>query len=464
MRLFVSRTLVWALALGFLSLAGSVRAAREGNTLVWKKTENKVDADIKGWELQKLLERLAKVTGWQVYLEPGTDKRVSTQFKDASTGEALRLLLGDLNYALLPQPPKAPKLLIYRTTLDGATKLIARDLKDPKSKDWIRNEVIVTMNPDAKKGIDELAKELGAKVVGRADEIKSYRLEFPDEASAKAGRASLENNDNVEGTDNNYRLNQPTQSGNNESSSASAFNLKPQTPVDGKNLVVGLIDTPVQPLDGKMGAFMMPAVHLAGDATLAPDQLTHGTSMAETMLNGLARGSTADASGVRILPIDVYGNNAGTTTFDVTKGIYYAIQNGVPIVSMSLGGDGDSPMLRELIQEGHKRGTIFFAAAGNQPTDSPVFPAAYPEVIAVTAGDRRGNIASYANRGDFVDVIAPGTSYVEFNGQTYVVTGTSSSTAFVAGAAAAYRASGQPASGLENYIRQAFVLKASQKQ
>jgi thermitase len=67
---------------------------------------------------------------------------------------------------------------------------------------------------------------------------------------------------------------------------------------------------------------------------------------------------------------------------------------------------------------------------------TPTYPAAYPEVIAVTAGDRTGQIASYANRGDFVDLVAPGSSIVYFNGRPYYVTGTSAATAYATGLAA----------------------------
>jgi hypothetical protein len=76
---------------------------------------------------------------------------------------------------------------------------------------------------------------------------------------------------------------------------------------------------------------------------------------------------------------------------------------------------------------------VFVASAGNEPVSTPTFPAAYPEVIAVTAGDGKGGIAYYANRGDFVDVIAPGTSLVTFNGQVWRVAGTSPATAFISG-------------------------------
>ncbi len=160
---------------------------------------------------------------------------------------------------------------------------------------------------------------------------------------------------------------------------------------------------------------------------------THGTSMANGVGQGLSTALNGTSTTVRILPVDVYGPNANATTFDVAHGIVLAIQNGATIVNLSLGSEGDSALLRTVIQNGSKNGVVFVGAAGNEPVATPFYPAAYEPVIAVTAGDRRGNIASYANHGDFVDVIAPGANVVQFNGSSYFVSGTSTSAAYVSG-------------------------------
>ena len=72
---------------------------------------------------------------------------------------------------------------------------------------------------------------------------------------------------------------------------------------------------------------------------------------------------------------------------------------------------------------------------------TPTYPAADPGAIAVTAGDGRGNIASYANRGSFVDVAAPGTNVVQYADRAWLGTGTSFSTGWVTGWAAGFMAS-----------------------
>jgi hypothetical protein len=79
---------------------------------------------------------------------------------------------------------------------------------------------------------------------------------------------------------------------------------------------------------------------------------------------------------------------------------------------------------------------LIIAAAGNTPGTTLTLPAAWPWVIAVTAGNRAGQIDPWANRADFVDLVGPGTSIVHHDGQAYYVTGTSSATATATGLAA----------------------------
>ena len=144
----------------------SRRLSPEAESLLWRSQENKVDAEIRSWDLQKLLGEISAATGWQVFLEPDTQHTVSATFKDLRPGDALRLLLGDLNFALLPQSNAPAKFFIYRTSLLEATQLIAaaQDVKPPpRPSDLIPNELIVTLKPNAKETIDDIARKLGRK-------------------------------------------------------------------------------------------------------------------------------------------------------------------------------------------------------------------------------------------------------------------------------------------------------------
>ncbi len=102
---------------------------------------------------------------------------------------------------------------------------------------------------------------------------------------------------------------------------------------------------------------------------------------------------------------------------------------------------------------------MFIGAAGNQPVTTPFYPAAYPEVMAVTAVDQ-GQLASYANRGSFVSLGAPGTSIVYFDGQPYQVMGTSASAAFTSGIAAGYLdTTHNTSSQMQAFLRSNFGVK-----
>jgi hypothetical protein len=417
-------------------LLGWAPAAWTGETLVWRSDQNRVDADIRAWDVQTLLEEIAHATGWQVFIEPETKYTVSTKFKDLPPGDALRMLLPTLTAVLLPPQTNGPaRLLVYRTSAQEATQWVrpvAPKKEDPTAKP-IPNELVVTLKPGAK--IDELAKKLGAKVLGRADGLNAYRLSFDSAEAAQTARDQLRENSEVASVDSNYWMHGPETPDALALSSGSPFNLRPRAGSDGKNSIVGLIDTPVQPTGGPMDAFLLPSLSVAGDARPAADQPTHGTSMFETILRGVSVKEQQDTP-VKILPVDVYGNNPATTTFDVANGITAAINKGASIINLSLGSSGDSTFLQEVIKSGSQNGVLFLAAAGNDPSTAPTYPAAYPGVIAVTASGRDGNIAPYANRGDFVDVAAPGSSVVDFGGKSWLILGTSASTAYASGLAA----------------------------
>ena len=410
-------------------------AAAADEFLRWESNGKRVDADIRTWSLAKLLGAITEATGWQVFVEPGVEQQVSVKFKDLAPSDALKRLLGGLSYKVTPEANGRTLVHVFQTVAQNATQLVrAPDTASKRSKQLIPNELIVTLKPGS--DIDKLASELGAKVVGRIDGLNTYRLQFADEAAAGAGKDALADNSQVAQIDSNYSMERPVTADNLGVTGSAAFNLKPVATGVGSQLIVGLIDSAVQPLGGGMDQFLLKALSAAGQSNPDPNAPTHGTSMAETILRGLSYMTEQNTANVRILPVDVYGNNSTTSTYDVAYGIYLAINNGAMVINLSLGSDGNSTFLHNVIKSGSQQGVLFFGAAGNTPVSTPTYPAAYPEVVAVTAGDKKGNIASYANYGSFVDAVAPGSTLVYFNGRNYFVSGTSASTAYASGMAA----------------------------
>jgi len=127
------------------------------DSLNWRTNESLVSADIKSEKLSDLLEQIASITHWQIFLEPNTTHQVSAKFKNLTPGEALHLLLGDINFALLPQTNASPRLYVFRTSQQNATVIVrAAKPADSGQGKIIPNELIVRLKPGAK--IDELAR------------------------------------------------------------------------------------------------------------------------------------------------------------------------------------------------------------------------------------------------------------------------------------------------------------------
>ena len=436
------------------------RSAFAASRLVWDKQRERVDAEITSWPVDRLLERVATATGWQIFIEPQTAHIVSTKFKNLPPGEALRKLLGDLNFALVPQGQGPAKLFVFQTTMQRATQLIeASPKEETEAPKPIANQLVVRLKPGA--SIEDLARELGAKIVGRLPGLNAYLLEFPDEETTELAREKLKTNNDVAAIESNYAINRPTPADPLALSYSQPLTLQPKAVGASDRVVVGLIDTAIQKQGGKMDGFLLDPISVVEGAKPTANMPTHATAMWETILRGLSimlDGETA--SKVRVLPVDVYGDRVNSSTFDVANGIYRAINAGAMIINLSLGTDGDTPLLHQVIKSGHDQGVVFFAAAGNEPVTTPTYPAAYTEPVAVTAGDQQGRISSYANRGSFIDAIAPGSALINFNNQSFVVMGTSAATAYASGMAAGLvDTTGKGFTAAEAAIRQMLAPK-----
>ncbi|MGA9779817.1 MAG: S8 family peptidase [Limisphaerales bacterium] len=378
--------------------------AAETNSIVWHQAADRVDADVKSLSLSDLLKEISARTGWRVYVEPGTTHSASAKFENLPTGEALRMLFGDLNFALVPQTNAAPHLYVFTTKMENATQLV-RVPRTARAK-HVPNELLVKL----KSGVDAdaLAKLYGAKVVGRLDKLGVYRLEFADAASADAALNQLQNNSDVSDVDYNYYFDPPPTAQALASASMPPVNLQLDPPGSSGKVIVGLIDTTVQPLDSALEKFLLQQLSVAGDASTSSGDITHGTAMAETILRAMGIAGQG-ATSAQILPVDVYGSSATTTSWNVALGIQAAVNGGANVLNLSLGSSGDSSILDDMVQQAIGDGILIFAAAGNQPVSTPTYPAAIPGVMAVTA-TQNGQLAPYADFGSFVDLAASGTT------------------------------------------------------
>ncbi len=408
-------------------LASALGARAAGtNSIVWHKAADRVDAYIHGEALWPLLEQIAETADWKIFVEPGAEHNASAKFKDLPSGDALKMLLGDLNFALVPQTNSPSLLYVFRTTMQHATKQVA--VARPAKR--IANELLLKVKPGT--DIDALAKLLGAKVVGRLDKLGLYRLQFGDAAATDAALGQLQSNGDVAQVDYNYSFDPPPSAVPLASASAGPISLTLNPPGDSGKVVVGLIDMNVQSLGPQLDKFILPQQSVAGDAPVSAD-MTHGTAMAYTILSAIAQQAANGGSSVQIQPVDVYGGNQTTTSWYLALGIQKAVDSGANVLNMSLGSSGDNTVLDGVVRLALNDNIVMFGAAGNTPVSTPTYPGAIPGVYAVTALSQPGQLAPYANYWPGDSMALPGSSVVYFGNQAYGVQGTSTSTAYASG-------------------------------
>jgi len=423
----------------FLFAAGLWLAFAAGaattNTLVWQTATDRVSANLHAQPLLPLLADIAHLTGWHVFVEPGAVRNVSTKFKNLPSGEALHMLLGSLNFALVPRTGGPSFFYVFATTMQNATQPVAAAPTKAAPQKHVANQLLVKLKPGA--DIEALAKSLGAKVIDRNDKLGIYLLEFPDAAATDAALAQMKNNSSVEAVDYNYIFDPPPTPQVIANPPVGPPKLTFDAPTDGDpcNPIIGLVDTQVQTLGNGLDQFLMKPVSVVGDVAPVTGTITHGSAMAGTIADALAQSSGGHTS-ARILPVNVYESGDTTTTDHLLQGVVAAVNGGASVINISAGGTSDSPVFESAIQQYIAQGIVFFASAGNTPVNTPTFPAAVLGVNAVTALGAPGQLASYANYGSFVELALPGTSYVFLGNQAYVVQGTSPAAAYASGIAA----------------------------
>lgn len=191
--------------------------------------------------------------------------------------------------------------------------------------------------------------------------------------------------------------------------------------LDLSGVVVAVVDSGVAYSDALTPA---PAASLAGSAIIAPydfvnddshagDDHAHGTHIASIIASdGAVEGV---APGVSLMPLKVLDANNTGDELMLIEALYHAVDHGADIVNLSLAfGEqyAPSPALAEALDAASNAGIVLIGAAGNDGRQSVAYPAAAPQVIAISAttmdADSTSSVPDYANLGPKVDLMAPG--------------------------------------------------------
>ena len=162
----------------------------------------------------------------------------------------------------------------------------------------------------------------------------------------------------------------------------------------------------------------------------------HGTAMAGAIAaRGSIEGAAPHARLLAVRAFDLSSGGADGTSLTILKGIDWAVTAQARIINMSFAGPADPAMLHTLVAASQYN-VLLVAAAGNAgPNAAPLYPAADPDVLAVSATDSSDRFYANASRGALaapgVDVLLPAP-----DGKYDLETGTSVSAALASGVAA----------------------------
>jgi Subtilase family len=187
---------------------------------------------------------------------------------------------------------------------------------------------------------------------------------------------------------------------------------QPQLRNCASGLKIGIIDTSVDIKHPTLATKRIDIKHLGRDGAPGPDW--HGTGVTALLAGDAGSGTPGLIPDAAFFVADIFtadaDNEPASDTVSMLRAFDWLEHKGVKIINMSLSGPPDE-LVRKATEKLASKGILLVAAAGNEgPAAGPSYPAAYDNVIAVTAVTKDLQSYRYANRGSYIDLAAPGVS------------------------------------------------------
>jgi subtilisin family serine protease len=353
-----------------------------------------------------------------------------------------------------PREPRHPRVTSADLSLPGRRGF---DLPPPGERRFVPDQVVITVAPGVPaRALDDIARrhrltrvdQRNIRLTGRSVEL----LRIPDGRAVRSVIQSLAGDRRIASAQPNYlfALQQATAdapapniliNSGDEGAPAQYAVAKLRLPeahrlATGDQVLVAVIDSAIDTAHPDL------AGDIAGsfDALRTPAQPhPHGTAMAGAI--AAHRKLVGVAPRVRLLAVRAFdgsGRAADGTTVHILEGLDWSAGQGARVINMSFAGPPD-PLLAEALTKARARGIVLIAAAGNAgPRAAPQFPAADPQVIAVTATDADDRLFAKASRGGHVAIASPGVDILAPAPEAgyQITSGTSVAAAHVSGVAA----------------------------
>jgi thermitase len=400
--------------------------------------------------LRAILTKLAS-QGVIVKLDPQINPLITIDYSNRPVEQVFGAILNDASYSLLWESRKVKggsteiSLTEIQIFKSGRKDLI-KQLLPPKNlviaqhRDGsyhVKNEILLQLA----EGLDVLELESYLQrynvTVSKSKIPGIYRIVFSGDVDIQAIIREIKKISSVDSAGLNYAY--PIQQPVPYPLPLQAAEMKGGYYAPGNNLApIAILDSGLSTGNPDFDRLVLSSLDVMNPDVAITDTLGHGTQMA-LIATGLVEpygtGGESSETYNPVIAIKAFDDNGYISDFNIMESIHFALDNNARVMSLSWGTETNSAFMEKAFEYASAKGLIIVAAAGNEPTGNPVYPAAYPSTIGVGAlGPHGTKNWVNSNYGSFVAFYAPGFANmpVGYNGEPGIYAGTSISTAYVA--------------------------------
>lgn len=437
-----------------LGISGMLVAATPALALKVRLDEDRISLRADRDTLRDVLKEFARA-GVYVQMDPRIDARVSGTLIDEPLQRALDKLLSPFGYVLFWQSIDGPvgpliKLSEIRVFKPGEEQRVSPLPEMSDNLDvttgpsggpaFVRDEVLIGCRPGTTyEAFKRLIDQLGGTVVQSIPSLGIYRIRLPAGSNVPALVDQLAGYPIVARVEPNYVAQLPDMPPAQAAAGSAAWPAG--SPQGLPSLAI--LDSGLMPSDG-LNEWVVGRYDALNPDRPLNDTLGHGTQMAMIGAGAVQPGGVEEGpnAGVPIVAIRAFDDNGNASSFSLMNSIDYAVQQGARVINLSWGTYTDSAFIRSAVDYAQSKGLTVVAATGNEPSGQPMYPAALPGVVGVSALNADGSVWESANTGAFVDLAAPGAASfpVGYEGPPGAYAGTSIASAYAARALALYYA------------------------
>jgi thermitase len=346
--------------------------------------------------------------------------------------------------------------------------------EDPSGAPYVAGELVVVYEPGITEGAEQAVVRASGGRTAEGLPGRMRLISFPGLAQEKSSEAReralqrklevLWDEPDVEAADYNHIY--KATSDPNDPRFDDQWGLKRTafpgawTDASGTGARIAVVDSGIDENHPDLGIKVVAQKNYVADGAGIRDLFDHGTHVA-----GIVAALTSNGKGVaggcpdcKLLIARVLDARGDTTASRLVQGIDWSVDNRADVINLSLAGP-DNPAVEEAANNARANGTVVVAAAGNLGTTTPLYPAAYEKVIAVSATNENDGLANFSSRGSsanpWVDLAAPGTNILSTGagGGYQEADGTSEAAPFVSALAGLLASEGKTASEIRQRMQ-----------